>query len=85
MFYKAVVQLVLLYGSKTWNLKKATLVRLEGFHRMAVVHKPRREVNLVWVYLRFQDVLNECGTRTIAHHIGIRWETIMEYAVNCPI
>jgi hypothetical protein len=31
-FYKAVVQAVLLYGSKTWNLMKAVLARLEGFH-----------------------------------------------------
>jgi hypothetical protein len=32
IFYKAVVQAVLLYGSKTWNLTKAVLARLEGFH-----------------------------------------------------
>ncbi len=31
-FYKAVVQAVLVYGSKTWNLTKAVLARLEGFH-----------------------------------------------------
>jgi hypothetical protein len=30
--YKAVVQAVLLYGSKTWNLMKAVLAQLEGFH-----------------------------------------------------
>ena len=30
-FYKAVVQSVLLYGSKTWNLTTTALVRLEGF------------------------------------------------------
>jgi hypothetical protein len=31
-FYKAVVQAVLLHGSKMWNLMKAVLARLEGFH-----------------------------------------------------
>ena len=31
-FYKAVVQPVILYGSETWNLTKAALERLEGFH-----------------------------------------------------
>ena len=45
MFYKAVVQAVLSYGSKTWNLPKTILVRLEGFHiqvvyKMAVKHQP---------------------------------------------
>jgi hypothetical protein len=45
-FYKAVVQSVLLYGSKMWNLTKALLARLERFHiraayEMAREHKPR--------------------------------------------
>ena len=45
--YKAVVQSVLLYGSKTWNLTQTVLARLEGFHiraayGMARKHKPRK-------------------------------------------
>jgi hypothetical protein len=44
-FYKAVVQSVLLYESKRWNLTKAVLARLEEFHiraayGMAREHKP---------------------------------------------
>ncbi len=31
-FYKAVVQAVLLYGSKTWVLSTTALASLEGFH-----------------------------------------------------
>ncbi len=31
-FFKAIVQAVLLYGSETWNLTKAVLAQLEGFH-----------------------------------------------------
>ncbi len=47
-FYKVVVQSVLLYGSKTWNLTKTALARLEGFHiraayRMAKTHQPRKD------------------------------------------
>ena len=55
-FYKAVVQSVLLYGSKTWNLLSSTaLARLEGFHIrtafcMEKVHKPWQGPNQVWVY-----------------------------------
>ena len=89
-FYKAVVQSVLLYGSKTWNLTKAALAPLEGFHikagyRMAVTHKPRRGPNLAWIYPRLQDVLNECRMGTIAHYIGVCWNTILQYVVNRPI
>ena len=92
MFYKVVVQSVLLYGSETWNLTKTALVRLEGFHiraayRMAKKHKPRREPNQVWVYPATKDVLKECGMHSIAiaHYIGIRRETIFQYVVDRPI
>jgi hypothetical protein len=32
IFYKATVQLILLFGSKTWNLSPSSLILLEGFH-----------------------------------------------------
>jgi hypothetical protein len=46
-FYKAIVQSVLLYRSKTWVLSKAVMARLEGFHIrvvywMAIEHVPCR-------------------------------------------
>jgi hypothetical protein len=46
-FYKAVMQSVLLYGSKRWTLLTTTLMRLEGFHicaayRMAEKHKSKK-------------------------------------------
>jgi hypothetical protein len=31
-FYKAIVQSILMYGSKAWVLSKALMARLEGFH-----------------------------------------------------
>ena len=68
MFYKAVVQSVLLYGSETWNLTKTVLARLEGFHihaayRMARVHKPRKGLFGDWTYPSMKDVFEECGLR----------------------
>jgi hypothetical protein len=41
-FYKAVVQAILLYGSKTWNLTASALARLEGFHKRTA-YKMARE------------------------------------------
>ncbi len=68
-FYKAVVQAVLLYGSKTWVLSKTALASLEGFHiraayRMAVRHKPRGGPGHGWIYPKLKDVLEECGMST---------------------
>jgi hypothetical protein len=65
-FYKAGVQAVLLYRSKTWNLTNFALARLEGFHvctayNMARKHQPKKGANGVWVYPKMTDVLEECG------------------------
>ena len=54
-FYKAVVQAMLLYGSKTWVLSMAALASLEGFHiraayGMAVRHKLWRGPGNRWIY-----------------------------------
>ena len=86
----AVVQSVLLYRSKSWNLSVRAMARLEGFnirvgYRMAVVNKPRRGLHHTWVYPRSKDVLNECGMQTISHFIGVRRDTILAYVVNRPI
>ncbi len=73
-FYKAVIQAILLYGSKTWNLSGSALARLAGFHicvanRMAWEHQPRWGTNRVWVYPKLADVLEECRIWTIAEYI----------------
>jgi hypothetical protein len=54
-FYKAVVQFVLLYDSKLWNLTKVVLARLEGFHisadyRVLQEHKPCKGLFGKWEY-----------------------------------
>ncbi len=74
-FYKAIVQAILLYGSKMWNLTASALARLEGFHirvayKMAQEHRPmRRGANHAWTYPRLADGLEECGMRMIVEYI----------------
>ncbi len=73
-FYKAVVQAVLLYGSKMWNLMKAVLALLEGFHvratyRMAQVHRPKWVAGNRWEYPKRSDVLEECGMATMQYYL----------------
>jgi hypothetical protein len=86
-FYKAVVQAVLLYGSETWNLTKAALARLEGFHiraayKMARVHRPKKGAHGLWQYPKSADVLEECGMRSIAEYIRVRRQTIAVNVAN---
>ncbi len=66
MFFKAVVQAVLLYGSKTWCLSPALLARLDGFqikagYRMARENRLKRDPDGNWRYPRSEDMLEECG------------------------
>ncbi len=89
-FYKAVVQAVLLYGSEMWNLTKAVLAWLEGFHvqatyHMAQVHWPRWVAGNQWVYPKMSDVLEECGMATMQHYIQKRRVTIAIYIADRPI
>jgi hypothetical protein len=89
-FYKAVVQSVLLYGSKTWNLTTTTLAWLEGFHtcaayRMAEKHKPKKGPHHECVYPRSSDALQECSMDTKSHYIDVRRATIFWYVVDWPI
>jgi hypothetical protein len=87
-FYKAVVQSVLLYSSKIWNLLTTALTRLERFHinavyQMAKKHKPKKRLHHGWVYPH--AILLECSMGTILHYIDIRRALIFRHVVNRPI
>ena len=89
-FYKAVVQAMLLYDSKTWVLSPTAIARLEGFHIhaaywMAKRNKPRWGPGYQWIHPKSEDVLEECGLHTIAEYIDIHWQTITVYVVAHPI
>jgi hypothetical protein len=86
-FYRAVMQSVLLYGSKTWNLSTTALAQLEGFqiraaYRMAKKHKPKKRPHHGWVYLWSCNILQECSMATILHYIDVRRATIFQYVVD---
>jgi hypothetical protein len=87
IFYKAVVQAILLYGSKTWVLSWRALAHLEGFHiraayRMGKMHKPKWGPGRTWIYPWLVDVFQECGLKTMEEYIGIRLQTIVVYVAT---
>ena len=89
-FYLAVVQAILLYGSKTWVIPPQAMARLEGFHiraawLMAQRHKLRQGPWKEWVYPKSEDVLRECGMKSIAEYIQIRRQMIAVYVATRPI
>ncbi len=89
-FHKAVVQAILLYGSKTWVLSRMALARLEVFHicatyQMAKMHKPKWGPGRTWIYPRSVDILEECSLKTMEKYINIRRQAIVVYVATGPI
>ncbi len=76
IFYKATVQSILLFGSKTWNLSPSSLKLLEGFHiRAAWSMTGKRSVKLrdgTWMYPNLAQFLEDAGLETVAHCIAVQ-------------
>ncbi len=89
-FYQAIVQAILLYGSEIWVISQTALAQLKGFHiqaayRMAKTNKPKCGPGNVWEYQRPEDVLRECGMKTMAEYIHICRQSIAAYVATRPI
>jgi hypothetical protein len=89
VFYKAVVQAQLLFGSETWKLSPASLKSLKGFHIRAA-HcmagmQPTRNPDGTWKYPSSKDVLKAVGLETIDHYIGVWRKTIARFIVDRPL
>jgi hypothetical protein len=52
---------------------------------MAKTHKPRWGLKNEWVYSRLEDVLKECGMKTMAEYVQIHQQTITVYIATQPI
>ena len=91
MFYKAVVQAVLLFGSETWVLTPSAMKVLAGFQirsawRMARVNKPSKDPQTgVWELPSASLLLEEVWLYTIDHYVQVRWQHIAAYIVDRPI
>ncbi len=84
-FYKAVVQVVLLFGSENWNLTPALLTWVEGFHIqcgywMAQTHTRKRIPTNSWVHPAPSDVLTEYGLQII-EECARRWRQLIAVRV----
>ena len=90
MFYKAVVQSVLLFGSETWVLSQPMLKALEGFHRRVAWRIAGKQPYLdrrmgEWVYPPIDKVLEEVGMYSIDHYVKKRQNTVADYVATRPI
>jgi hypothetical protein len=89
MFYKATMQVVLLYRSEMWSLSPSSMKHLEGFHIHAVWRisgkRPERNENGSWTYPRLEDMLKAVGLKSTAHYVDVQCQTVANFIVNQPI
>jgi hypothetical protein len=89
IFYKSIVQSILLFGNETWNFSQSSLKLLEGFHIRAAWRmagkRPKRLLDGTWTYPNLAQVLEDIGLKTVAHYIAVRRQHIANYVLNKPI
>ena len=88
-FYKAIVQAVLLYGSESWCMTKATVKKFKSFHMRVARYLSGRHIKPLedgtWLYPVSEEVLEETGLFSIETYIEKRRATIFEYISRQPI
>jgi hypothetical protein len=90
MFYKAVVQSILLFGSETWVVTKPILQALEGFHKRVARRLSGKTPYLCqttgeWIYPPIDKALEEVGLWPIEKYIEKRQNTVADYVATRPI
>ena len=90
MFYKAVVQVVLLYGAETWSITPPMLQALRGFHHRVACqltgkvgrYLPREDR---WYYPPIEEALEEAGLFRMEVYINRRQNTMVDYVATRPL
>ena len=89
IFYKAVVQAILLYSSETWVLTKHTLTMLETFHhrvaRQITGRHAYQQPDGSWYTPSPQPVLEAAGLFSMTEYIRQRRQYIRDYLLDHPV
>jgi hypothetical protein len=90
MFYKAIVQTVLLFSSETWVVTPTLLQQLESFHHAAVRQIAGKRATLdvrtgVWKWPPLEGAMALAGVKPISEYIRVRQDTIAQYVATRPI
>ena len=88
-FYKAVVKVVLLFGSEMWLMTPQIGRTLGGFqHRVArqlAGIQPQKNVEGVWEYQPFEQVMLVAGLKDVDMYVLHLQNTIAKYIATRPI
>ena len=90
MFYKAVVQAVLLYGSETWVLTQSMRNVLTGFHHRVARRLSGRMPRYLhhedrWEYPPIEEALERAGLFPMEEYLLRRRNKMVDYVSTRPI
>ena len=88
MFYKAVVQSVLLYGCETWVITPQVLAALGAFHNRVARRLSRRMPRLYqgqWIYPPVEEAREIAGLLPIEQYVRRRQRTLEDTIATRPI
>ena len=89
MFYRTVVQAVLLFGAETWVLSEAMSRKLEGvnmgFLRQIMGQRAVRRKERNWRQVAAEKVLEKAGTHSLGAYTDRRQTTVAEWVELRPI
>jgi hypothetical protein len=88
IFYKVIIQSVLLYGSESWVLTNRIKNKLNSFHRRCsryITGRHIRLVNDVWIYPDSAVTLEMADLLPIEEYIEKRKSTVCEYTMSTDI
>ena len=90
LFYKAMIQDVLLLGSETRSISLASILSLDGFHLLAARcmagMMPRRSPNdKNGTYPATEEVLEATGLYTVQMYVEVHRTTVLKVAAQRPI
>ena len=88
MFYKGIVQAVLLCGCETWTVTPRMMKVLAGFHNKIarrISGRQPRKVNGEWHYPPLENALKESSLFPVREHVRRRQATVARYIATRPI
>jgi hypothetical protein len=88
MFYKSIVQSVLLYGCETWVLSDRMISTLRGFHHRVARKIAKKQAYLLagdWIYPPIEEALDDANLETIEVYIRRRQNHVAQYVATRPL
>ena len=89
MFYTAMVQSVLPYGSESWVMSPQIGKALDGFHHQMIRRRtgrmPHQNLERTWAHPSLEEEMLETGMQEVENYVACHHNTITKFIATGPI